>query len=59
MSRKIRPFTRRQRARMRKRERIELRAEARAARDESKAYEQSLVVFRKCDPKRTEDLANG
>jgi hypothetical protein len=44
---------------MRKRERIELRAEARAARDESKAYEQSLVVFRKCDPKRTEDLANG
>lgn len=56
---KQRPFTRRQRARMQKRARIEARDERRAARDEAKAYAQTLDIFKRCEPERTEALADG
>lgn len=59
MAAKQRPFTRKQRAQMRKRERIEAAAERRAERAEAKAYARTLVVFRGIDPERTEDLADG
>lgn len=44
---------------MRKRERIEAAAERRADKVEAKEYQRSLGIFAKCDPERTEDLANG
>ena len=59
MSGKQRPFTRRQRARIQKAKRIEARTDARATREEERAYQDSLVAFRRVDPQRTEDLADG
>ncbi len=56
---KQRPFTRRQRARIQKAQRIEARTEAREAKQERKAYGQTLDIFKKCDPVRTEELADG
>lgn len=59
MSRKQRPFTRKQRHAIRLRERQEAAAERRAERDEAKAYNRTLVVFRDVDIERTEALADG
>lgn len=44
---------------MLKQKRIAERAEARANKLEAKAYQQSLGIFKACDPKRTERLADG
>ena len=59
MARKVRPFTRKQRARLAKLNRIAAAAERRAVRDEAKAYTQTLDIFKRCDPDRTEALADG
>jgi hypothetical protein len=56
---KGRPFTKKQRHKIRKRLRTEAAAERRALRDEQKAYDRSLTIFKKCDPERTEALSAG
>lgn len=57
MAHKLRPFTRKQRAKIRKRERNEAAAERREDKAEQKAYNRTLVVFRGVDIKRTEALS--
>ena len=59
MARKVRPFTRKQRAKIAKANRIEAAADRRAVRDEAKEYAQTLDIFKRCDPERTEALADG
>ncbi len=59
MAHKTKPFTRKQREKIRKQLRRALAEERRAERDERKAYEQTLDVFKRCDPERTERLADG
>ena len=56
---KGKPFTRRQRARMLKQRRIEAAAERREMKAEAKAYQRGLDIFKRCDPERTERLADG
>lgn len=56
MSHKQRPFTRKQRAKIRKRQRVEAAAERRAEKAEARAYARTLVVFRGCAVDRTEAL---
>jgi hypothetical protein len=56
---KQRPFTRRQRSRLLKQRLRDERAERKAARVEEKVYKQSLAIFNRCDPERTERLADG
>jgi hypothetical protein len=58
VARKRRPFTRKQRNRIRVRAEREARAEAKAQREEQKEYAQSLDIFKRCDPARTEALAD-
>ena len=57
MSRKQRPFTRKQRHRIMQARRDAERAAARECTTEAKDYASSLDMFRRCDPERTERLA--
>ena len=57
MSKKKRPFTRKQRAKMQKRRMREAREERKAAKEEERAFIKSLVVFRRIPPESTERLA--
>jgi len=59
MAHKQRPFTRKQRHKMKLAQRMAERQERREQRQEQKDYAQTLDIFKRCDPQRTEDLANG
>lgn len=59
MAHKTRPFTRKQRNRMLVKQRMAERQELREVKQEAKDYGQTLDIFKRCDPERTERLADG